>query len=173
MITRWLRRLFGSDSDPGGPPLSLGEGPLWEVSGEPTLPSFLKATPELVGQDATLYIEGRPPRDVAEYLAARSVDSPAHIAKGTIIPWPRCFHMPVTVEGLAGLASLVDKYIIAEVLDHLHVYDSDGLLLEWYDACCLDSFYASMRIPEVRLEEFCRRTGMTYGIYTPDAGRST
>jgi len=157
----FLARLFGAVSrqERGGIRM---EHPAWEVSGVQVLPGFLRALPALLPPGSILYLEGTSARDVIEFLSGRAAAEPRKVAVGTIWPRPRVFHMPASPENLAALAQLADHHAAPEVCIHLHAYEQDRILLEWYDAILDTSFSLSSEFAGEQVAEFCRRLGGSY-----------
>ena len=150
--------------------LSLGRDAYWQITGKVDLPSLLRAMTKLVPEGAILYLEdGTPPPDVKAFLETNSVPEVTHLAMGTIWPRPRIFHLPATQKNLTRLAELAEKCASPEVAIHLHVYQSNRVLLEWYDAFFDDPMYLSRDIPEDNVKEFCCELSLHYTICEPRA----
>jgi len=130
------------------------------VSGTKDYPSFLRALVDLVPAGSVLYIEGggTPPSDVKFYLEERSAQETFKIRRGTLLPTPKIFHIPITKENLDGLADLEGKYPTPIGSIHVHVYKDRKILLQSYDAF-LDPFYISKEIPQDKVKEFCNKIG--------------
>jgi hypothetical protein len=145
--------------------VSLGHDAYWEITGEVELPSLLKALPKLVSAKAILYLEGgTPPKDIKSFLDKHCVPEITHLEMGTIWPRPLVFHLPATSENLNKLSALAEKCNALEVAIHLHVYEQNKVLLQWYDAFCGDPMYLSRDITEDNIKAFCVDLSLQYNI---------
>lgn len=145
--------------------VSLGHDAYWQVGGKVELPSLLRALPNLVPQNAILYLEGgTPPQEVRTFLDAYCVPEVTHLAMGTIWPRPHVFHLPATSENLGRLADLAAECSAFEVAIHLHVYEQNKVLLEWYDAFGEDPMYLRRDISEEKVRMFCSELALQYKV---------
>jgi hypothetical protein len=124
------------------------------------------ALSKLVGNDATLYLEGGSHSDeVAAFLAAKSIPALEQIARGTIWPRQQVHHLPATPAVLEELSRLADHHALPEICDHVVVYRPSLVLVDWYDAFDRDA-YASSTIPEQVIRDFAETVGGSYRIET-------
>jgi hypothetical protein len=132
------------------------EGPYWEVAGRHVDPAqFLHALETLVPEGSILFLEGgTQPPPLRAFLDRHAALSDVKVALGTAWPRGRVFHVPTAPTILRELAELADKCASPELCDHLHVYSSEGVLPQWYDAF-VDPFYVSKRVPPEQFEAFC------------------
>lgn len=142
--------------------LSFGKEPLWLISCCKDFPAFLRTLSDIFPYDSVLYIEGgKPPKDIQSYLEARKSTHITKVAMGTIWPYPQYFHIPITSDNSNGLAQLAEKHHIFEIAAHIHIYNNDRMLLQWYDAFT-DPLYISKDIPEEKIKQFCSALGLKY-----------
>jgi len=147
----------------------------WRLYGVREVYDFLRKLPLLFPDDCVLYVEGKPPEDVREFLAQRMVAKPANVAPGTLgsvvtitflppsvrkVPVER-YHIPLTRDNAEALADLAENHAEPEVCDHLHVYKHETMLMEghdWYDG----EFYVTGQMPEDTIRGFCESVGCRY-----------
>jgi hypothetical protein len=98
------------------------------------LHELLRAIDEAMPEDAVLYLEGKPARDVKEFLNTRSVSAPIEVERGTVWPKQEVFHLPLVGTNLAELRQLADQHAGPEICYHLVVYREDEALLWAHDA---------------------------------------
>lgn len=158
----FFSRIFGYVPAEERKGISLESKPCWEISGIKRLPSFLRALYSLLPADSVLYLEGGDvTKKLRSYLNERAAQKTCKVEMGTIWPRPECFHMLITRENLEGLAKLAENYPTPQVAVHLHVYNNDEMLLEWYDAF-LDPLFVSKKILEEDMKNFCDKLGAEY-----------
>lgn len=145
--------------------LCLGKDAYWEVSPTKDLPSLLRVLPKLIPESAILYLEGGTPSpDIKAFLITNCVPEVTHLAMGTIWPRPHIFHLPATLNNLSRLAELAEKCAAFEIAIHLHVYNHDKVLLEWYDAFFGDPMHLSRDVPEEKVRDFCSELSLQYSV---------
>ena len=166
----WLSRLLHYVPAEEREGLSL-EPPCWEVSCPEDFGAFLRALPDLAPAGSILYLEGHPAADVSSYVEQRAPRSITKLAVGTIWPRPKCLHMLITRENVAGLAELEERHALPEIAAHVHVYNKNQVLLQWYDAGS-DPLAISKHLPEQDVRDFCARLGirMEEGSRLPPRG---
>ena len=148
---------------PENSPLALGEPELWELSPPADAEGFLRAVANLLTSDSSLYFEGTSiAPDVAAFFRAHSSASPRHIRRGTLWPRPATFHVDYTPEVLQGLISLVNAHASPELCEHLHAYDSEGLIFCWYDAFTDNPVLLSSRVPEQSVAALAHALSASY-----------
>jgi len=126
------------------------------------LPSFLTALYRLVPVDSVLYLEGGDtPKKIRSYLDERDAKKTCKVEMGTIWPRPDCFHMEITRKNLEDLAKLAENYATPQVVIHLHVYNNDEMLLQWYDAF-FDPLFVSKKVLEGDIKNFCNKLGAVF-----------
>ncbi len=132
----------------------------WEIDPPREFPVFLRSLPVLLDADSILYLEdsGTPP-SIEEFLRDHGTTSKARIPGGTLFPKPNVFHVPMSVENLDGLASLLESTDTASIPTHVHVYDDSGLALQWYDACAGDPILIRSSVDVERVSAFCEAVG--------------
>ena len=97
--------------------------------------------------DCYLYLEASSMTpDVRAFVERQAVEPLAHVARGTIWPKPRVFHLLATRETLAELARLSDVHAAPEVCDHLVVYRDARVILAAHDYG-FDHVYVSRSLP--------------------------
>ena len=52
----------------------------------------------------------------------------------TIWPFPRIYHVECSGTNLDSLREMAQRHAKSEIAIHLHVYEAEEVLLEWYDA---------------------------------------
>ena len=159
----FLAKMFGAVSAEERKGIHLDyRTPQWKVSKAKDLPGFLRALADLAPPDSILYLEGgTPPARLLDFLREHCIPEQSHIAMGTIWPRPTVFHLPATRANLVGFADLAERCATPEAAIHLHLYEKDRVLLQWYDAF-FDPFYISKEIPEDRVQKFCIELGLKY-----------
>jgi hypothetical protein len=120
------------------------------------LGAILEGIGRLIPEGGTLYLEGTSiAPDVAEFLERNQAERTVPVAKGTIWPKPRTFHIPLTGTNILQLAEMERQHAAPEICDHLVVYRDEEVLLTAYDAGS-GSVYLSQRLPQGQLEELRR-----------------
>ena len=157
VFSAWLQRRLGLDG------IHIDRGSAWEVGSPGDSALFFRSLPTLFSAQAVLYLEGQPTEDVRSFLGQRPAQAVANVARGTIWPRPRVFHIPLTIDNMTGLAALAEQHSELEIADHVHVYEGERVLLEWHDALLDDPFLVSKSVPVERLEGFCKLLGVEYG----------
>jgi len=154
-VRAWLGRLFNAVPSEEMEGIQL-QGPCWEVAGRRVdQADFFRALAGFVPEGSILFLEGGAhPAPVRKFLEEHAVPQEAKIALGTVWPRSTVFHLQATGALLRQLADLAQTCASPELCIHLHVYNSGGVLLQWYDAFS-DPFYVSQRLPPERLEAFC------------------
>jgi hypothetical protein len=143
----------------------LGERTRWVVTGLQNYETFFRNVDCLMPNSRTfLYLEGVAiAPDVRTFLELHAIDAVRKVYPGTVWPTPSVFHLPVTHELMRELAELAKDRTTLEIADHCHFYTSDGIILQWYDACDDDCpLGVGSEIPEDKVQEFCCRAGATY-----------
>jgi hypothetical protein len=167
LAVRLWRRLFG-EREAGRKGISLDADDVWEVGAPRDAAAFIRALPELLPEGTLLYLEGRPTsREAAAFLEAHRVAPQAELARGTIWPKPKTFHLPMSQDTIAGLARLFECHASPEICDHFHAYRETQVLLCWYDAFYDDPVLVRGDIPEESVRRFCQRLGVTYARCSP------
>ena len=106
--------------------------------------------------------------ELRAYLESNSISPVVKVARGTIWPRAELFHLPAMTATLAALAEEMERRNAAELCWHLHVYDAQGVVLEWYDAFD-QPMWISNRVPVIALDEFCRTLGASWTDGEPAA----
>jgi hypothetical protein len=122
--------------------------------------SFLRSLASLFGPDCVLYLEGGgTPPSVKSFLQEHKANENGRLPGGTLLPTPDVFHVSITPETMDGLASLLESEQEEGLPTHLHVYDSSGIALQWYDASAGDSILVRASLDGAKLAEFCETIG--------------
>ena len=148
--------------------IALGERTRWVVTGIQDYETFFRSVNSLLPDStAILYLEGVAiAPDVRHFLEQHAIAPVQKVYPGTVWPVPSIFHLPASAEVFVALAKLACDRPTLEVADHCHFYTANGMILQWYDACDDDCpLGVGSDIPENNVQEFCRRTGTTYGEY--------
>jgi len=95
-----------------------------------SLDALLGAIQETFSPEAILYVEGTTAPDVEALLESSKIRPDVEIARGTVWPKSRAFHIPVTEENLVALLELARGHVAPEMCEHLVVY-RDGQFLLW------------------------------------------
>jgi hypothetical protein len=136
---RWRnrRRREARDEDELAPGngISLRLSDAFEVGKVRDLSKLFAALAEAVPEDALLYLEGTDiAPEVADFVAAQSVEPTALVMRGTMWPESQKFHLPATSENLLALHELALRHAEPELCDHLVVYVREQVLISAYDA---------------------------------------
>ncbi|MFZ1748189.1 MAG: hypothetical protein WBO24_03100 [Nitrospirales bacterium] len=159
----WLTRLFKSvpNDQMEGIRLNTRET-YWEVEGPKTFAEMFNALKGWISEDAVLYIEGgTPDAEIDRFIATHSVSGTLHIARGTIWPRPKIFHVPATRLVLTELSKIMKHHAEPELAVHFHVYRKDLVLLEWHDAFS-QPMLMSDAIPEETVKVFANKIGKNF-----------
>ena len=153
----WLRRLFGME----GICLSTAAS-YWEVDGPKTFEELFNALKGWVLEDAVLYCEGgSPDAEIDSFIAMHSVPAVSHVARGTIWPPPKVFHLPATATILTKLAGIMKRHAEPELAVHFHIYRNDSVLLEWHDAFSQPMLMSGV-ISEDKIKGLADKIGKNY-----------
>jgi hypothetical protein len=164
----WLARLLGWPTKEELSGASLALDAYWELSAPADAAAFVRRLPELLPEGTVLYLEGASmAREVSDFLDARRSPTELKIARGTILPRPKVYHLPMTEPNTAGLAELFEAHASPEICDHFHAYVGGGVLLQWHDAFFDDPLLLSPTIPEEKVKRFCNALGCTCKWSTP------
>ena len=156
----WLAKIFNWPSKADLDGICLQKSTFWEVSPPRDAAAFARNLPELLPEGSIICIEGTSiAADVVQFLETRQAATSTKVARGTIWPRPRVFHLPATPENVAVLASLFDAHAAPEICDHFHVYLKDKVYLEWHDAFLDDPLLLSTDLPENVVGEFALALG--------------
>lgn len=141
--------------------------PGWVLEGRLDLEDFFEALPEFVPDDAILYLEGTSMGgdvlSVFGSMPAVPEDERRQVARGTEWPEPQCFHLRIGAAQLDALAALARTHAVAEICDHVVVYQGDRALVQAYDIGHRKArILVSPSIDEVQVESFARRTGVLH-----------
>ncbi len=163
----WFERFFRPEKNRKRSHVYVCELPHWRIVGVHVFSSFFRELPNLVPAGTILYIENTGFwADVAQYLGGHAVAQPERkIERGTILPRPKYFHVPITAAVMSGLAEIAERHAEPEVADHMVAYHEPGILLEWYDAG-VDPIFASKDIAESSVAAFCTKIGARYDELT-------
>ena len=124
------------------------------------------ALPKLAGDNATLYLEGGAHSgEVASFVHTHSIAAVRQIARGTIWPRQKTYHLPAPPNVFDGLSRLADHHALPEICDHLVVYRDSLVLVDWYDVFDREA-YASATISEDVIRAFAEEVGGSYRIET-------
>ena len=161
-FAEWLRRVLHARSPDEMEGITIS-GPCWEVSDKGLdHAAFFRALPMLVGEGATLVVEGGShPPELRTLLEGHSVPGRSKVALGTVWPRGTVFHVPASRTVVAALAAVCEHCAYPEICDHLHVYDNDSVLLQWYDAFS-QPLWVSKRVSGGAMEAFCGELRVTF-----------
>lgn len=137
-------------------------GRCWRLAAVVDHSAFFRNLPELLPRGAVIVLEGgRHPEDLQAFIRKHEVVAGVNVAAGTAWPRQRMHHLPATPEVLGALADLTEHCAAPEVCAHLHAYENDEVLLQWFDAFS-EPLYVSTLISQDRLERFCSALRITY-----------
>ncbi|MGD9853018.1 MAG: hypothetical protein AB7T38_17355 [Nitrospirales bacterium] len=160
----WLSRLFKAvpnDEMMEGIRLNTKETH-WEIEGPKTFEEIFNALKGWIPEDALLYFEGgSPDPEIDSFIATHSVPESSHVARGTIWPRPKIFHIPATSIILTKLSKIMTHHAEPELAVHFHVYRDDAVLLEWHDAFS-QPMLLSGAIPEEKIQVFANKIGQNF-----------
>jgi hypothetical protein len=137
--------------------------PCWEVPARDVdAAEFFESLAVLCPEGSVLVIEGgKHSPDLRRFLEAHAVPATVTVPRGTVWPRSTSFHLPVSREILAAMASACENSAAPEVCDHLHVYQGEACVVQWYDAFS-DSMWVSQAVPRGALVEFCGPLGLEF-----------
>lgn len=161
-FAEWFRRGLHARSPDEMAGITI-RGPCWEVSGKGLdHGAFFRALPVLVAERATLVVEGGThPPELRAVFEDHSAPGRSKVALGTMWPRETVFHLPTSRAATAALAGACEHCSHPEVCTHLHVYENDSVLLQWYDAFS-QPFCVSKQVSREAVEAFCREVGVTF-----------
>jgi hypothetical protein len=135
----------------------------WEVADVTDGESSFRSLHLLLPGSATLVFEccGFAP-DVRDLLRAAAIAPRRLVPLGTAFPRSEVFHVPASVSFLGAFADLAATHAEPELCDHLHAYDDDRHLVQWYDAFDLPLFVDGS-ITEDAIRAFSDAVGASYG----------
>ena len=141
--------------------LSLGDDVGWEVTRPSDPAGFFEALGTLAPPEAILAVQDPMGPEVRRFLTDRAAAHKTRVQAGTIWPRPTFFHVQCSPDNLKELAVLARRHSYPEMGIHLHVYQDDRVILEWYDAfdTGLD---ISKRVDEESVRKFCEACGSSY-----------
>lgn len=158
----WIAKLFGAASKEDLRGLELDPSEAWEVSAPKDITVFFRHLDDLLPVGSVLYFEGSSLADeVKEYFDSTKARETKDVAMGTIWPRPLCYHLPAAPDVFESIVDFSATHASPELADHFHVYDSEGMVLQWHDAFYDDPFFVTNRIPTEKLTTFCRQVGST------------
>ena len=128
--------MFGRSRVPRGERrLELREEDAIQLGYVRDLDALLRAVEEAMPHDATLYIEGRPiAAEIEALLETRHADAHEEVARHTLWPRPKTFHVPLAGTTVSELRALASNHADPEVCDHVVVYRDGAVLLSAHDA---------------------------------------
>jgi len=140
----------------------LAKVPHWSVTAIESPTSFFEGIERVLPEATTLFVEGGGvEKDVIGLLERHAEPGPFIPARGTLWPRTRYFRAKVSPVLLRGLAALAKRHAVPELCDHLHLYDGDHALAEWYDAF-VDPLLLTEAVPEARVRQLCEITLASY-----------
>ena len=163
----WLSKLYGAVPPEEMSGLQLDSDRWWAITATRWDAELgFAALPKLAGSDATLYLEGGShSNEVSEFIAAHSIPAVEQIARGTIWPRQKVYHLPATPEVFDTLSRMADHHAIPEICDHLVIYRPTLVVVDWYDVFDREA-YVSPAVPEQVVREFAESVDGSYRIET-------
>jgi hypothetical protein len=160
----WLRRLGSGEargsaagSRKGIPlqverPISLG--PIRDLY------ALLATIDDVMPAESVLYLEGTSiVPEIRAFLQSHGAEKTQSVARGTLWPRPRSYHLPLSGSNLSQLRQLAARHAEPEICDHLVVYQADQVLLSAYDAGSSHVYVSRDLLPET-VEALRRRLGV-------------
>lgn len=128
----------------------------WVVEGLKSPELFFEHLPILLPSESVLYIEGtRIDPEVAVFYSAHLAQNAEEVARDTIYPAPKIFHVVFSPSVCGGVRQLARNHPTPEMFDHLKAYSDGRLLFTFHDA--FDGWLLiSDRVPEESVREFTR-----------------
>ena len=128
----------------------------WELAVTCDTPTFLRALRTLQLDNGVAIFEGTLEPSVTAWLERNADPTGPSVTKGTYLPVSDLWYLPIAATHLEELAELTEN--AGEVSAHLFVFDTEGLVIEWYDVGSLPLWIAR-RIDHNLLEGFANATG--------------
>jgi hypothetical protein len=95
---------------------------------------LLRAIDQAQLRNAVLYLEGTSiTQVVADLLSQHAIEPASRIARGTVLPRPQTYHVPLSSPALVHLRDMSETHAAPEICDHLVVYDAQRVLISAYD----------------------------------------
>lgn len=133
----------------------------WEIRGLRSPREFFSALPVLVSLPVYLRLSGHSDPDVRAFLEQQEADPEADTRWGTLYRGEIAFCVLATDESLSALSELAGHHAAPEICDDLHVYSTERILLEWYDA--FDGpLVVDASISEASVQKFCAGLQVEY-----------
>lgn len=132
----------------------------WQIKTTKDLSSFLRAVPLIAPPSGIIYFEsGSPDEEIESFFRAYGIDGGV-IPMGSYDPNP-FYHLPISTDKLEELAQIAERHCEVEIAAHIHIYCSNKLILQWYDAFW-DPIVVSKEIPEETVKRFCDQLSLPY-----------
>lgn len=147
--------------------IALGEETRWVISGITDFETFFRNVSTLLPEkDSILYLEGTATApDVQSFLNKHAGAPLAKIRDGTIWPRPHKWHIRISRDFLNQLEMIASRHTTPEIADHCHIYTTDGMILQWFDACDSDCPIGLARtVNEVQARAFAKTTNAKMSV---------
>lgn len=132
----------------------------WQIDATKDLPSFLRAVPIIAPPTGIIYFEsGSTDEEIESFFMANGIDGGV-IPMGSYDPTP-FYHLPISTDKLEELAKIAERHCEVEIAAHIHIYCSNQLILQWYDAFW-DPIVVTKEIPEETVKRFCNQLSLHY-----------
>jgi hypothetical protein len=159
----WWSKLLGGSCTVESGVLRLAPADAWQIGPPRDSAAFIRELGRILPTPYVFYFEGvSMDDDVHEFMMRHQIAAQQSIGRGTIWPTPARYHIPGSPAVCAQVADMFDRHAEPEVCDHLHVYDADGLLLEWHDAFGGLPLLLSKRVTLQQVERMCEVLGCCF-----------
>ncbi len=117
---------------------------------------------DLIPDDAFLCLEGGAHSlEISAFINEQAIPAAAKIPHGTIWPRQNAFHFPANATVLNELSGFATCHALPEICEHLIVYNTRLVLIDWYDVFDRDA-YVSATIPEDAVKKFASLNDAKY-----------
>jgi hypothetical protein len=154
-----LHRLLGIVGPEDRKGLRLQEVCPWQVSSTGDAALFLGGLHLLRLEDATIYLEATYDRAIRQCLERVSVEPRTKVAVGTLWPRPDVWHVPFSTSNVEDLTRVCLTDTGPRLCDHVLVYQTDGVMLQWYDAFTDAPMLLSRRLDADDVRRFAQALG--------------
>lgn len=143
--------------------IDLDSQDLWVVEGVLDPVAFFHHLALLVPEDSILYFEGCGiVPEAARFYKANRARNEVSVARDTLFPVPKVFHISMGPRVIEGLLELLNSNSRQGCFDHLKAYRDGKLVFAFHDAFDGSDLLVSGDISTERIESFCGRLGAAY-----------
>lgn len=147
----------------GGRGIDLDSPEVWVVEEVQDPVAFFRHLGLLISEESVLYLEGcgiSP--EAAKFYEANRARNVVSVARDTLFPVPKVFHVSMGPGVIDGLVDLLTRNSRDGCFDHLKAYREGNLLFAFHDAFDGCDLLVSDRISRECIEAFCSKLGAAH-----------